>query len=536
MATNVKLPVRPPQDEWDNNREYHETLFPSKALGAEHASKAFAEECRTTPLLSPDAGRCAQATPFKVAYPQYGLLAWKEGVFDSNPDPAEAEDIRESSSPTLMNDDRLFLNLNVGFSAFICGSQGSGKSHTLSCILEAALKDQQLGKLSDPMSGIIFHWDRHTGVSAIQPCEAAYLCTAGIPVTVLVSPSNFMSMKQTYENLPHLPKDGPKPLVRPLLLRERHLNVRRMLKLMSVDNGNERSSLYIGVVCNILRELGLEHNGDPNLIYSRFQAKLSAYDFTPQQKAPLNLRKQLVESFLDGLLEKYGIRFFEESPPKEVMSLSGQRKARRWEEEQKEKRKAQPDIWTSGRGSLTIVDLSDPFVDETGACDMFNICLELFLENHGKGHTLIALDEAHKFMTESASAKYFTESLLSVVRLQRHHGTKILIATQEPTIASQLLDLCSMTIVHRFTSPEWLLALKGHLAAFSSMGDEDSPRRLKDIFRTIVNLDVGQALLFSASAMIDTKDSRPQKLGMRYVKMRVRDRLTVDGGKSVSAT
>lgn len=311
---------------------------------------------------------------------------------------------------------------------------------------------------------------------------------------------------------------------------------------------------YLQVVCNILRELGLEHNGDPNLIYSRFQAKLSAYDFTPQQKAPLNLRKQLVESFLDGLLEKYGIRFFEESPPKEVMSLSGQRKARRWEEEQKEKRKAQPDIWTSGRGSLTIVDLSDPFVDETGACDMFNICLELFLENHGKGHTLIALDEAHKvsflqctcrrtsntdrmqFMTESASAKYFTESLLSVVRLQRHHGTKILIATQEPTIASQLLDLCSMTIVHRFTSPEWLLALKGHLAAFSSMGDEDSPRRLKDIFRTIVNLDVGQALLFSASAMIDTKDSRPQKLGMRYVKMRVRDRLTVDGGKSVSAT
>lgn len=149
-------------------------------------------------------------------------------------------------------------------------------------------------------------------------------------------------------------------------------------------------------VCKVLRELGLEHNGDPNLIYSRFQAKLLACDFSPAQKAPLELRKQLVESFLDGLLENYGIRFFEESPPKKSKGLSGQGQLLRWENEQKEKRAAQPDIWASGAGSLTIVDLSDPFVDETGACDMFNICLELFLENHGKGHTLIALDEAHK--------------------------------------------------------------------------------------------------------------------------------------------
>ncbi|KAL8766352.1 MAG: hypothetical protein Q9203_006369 [Teloschistes exilis] len=536
MTSSVELPIRSPKDEWDIDREFHNTLFSSKTLGAERASKAFVEECRTTPMLTTDAGRSAQASPFGVTYPQYGLLAWKEEVFDSNSNPAKAEDDCEKSFPVTSCDDRLWMNLNIGFSAFICGSQGSGKSHTLSCMLEAGLKDQRLGKLSDPMSGIIFHWDRHTGMSAIQPCEAAYLCTAGIPVTVLVSPSNYRSMKETYENLPNLPKDGPKPVVRALLLREKHLNVRRMLKLMSVDNGNERPSLYIETVCKVLRELGLEHNGNPDLIYSRFLAKLSASDFTPAQKGPLNLRKQLVESFLDGLLENYGIRFFEKSPPKKLKGSSGQREMLRWENEQKEKRAAQPDMWASGAGSLTIVDLSDPFVDETGACDMFNICLELFLENHRKGHTLIALDEAHKFMTESASAKVFTESLLSVVRLQRHHGTKVLIATQEPTIAPQLLDLCSMTIVHRFTSPEWLLALKAHLAAFSSMGDEDSPRRLKDIFQTIVNLDVGQALLFSSSAMLDTKNSRPQKLGMRYVKMRVRDRLTVDGGKSVSAT
>ncbi len=56
-----------------------------------------------------------------VILPQYGLLGSvcqdKEALQTANLDP------------------RLFLNTNIPFSAFICGLQGSGKSHTLSCIL-----------------------------------------------------------------------------------------------------------------------------------------------------------------------------------------------------------------------------------------------------------------------------------------------------------------------------------------------------------------------------------------------------------------
>ena len=47
-------------------------------------------------------------------------------------------------------------------------------------------------------------------------------------------------------------------------------------------------------------------------------------------------------------------------------------------------------------GSLTIIDLSCPFVDESAACALFTICLELFLENRGDVGRVIALDEAHK--------------------------------------------------------------------------------------------------------------------------------------------
>lgn len=41
----------------------------------------------------------------------------------------------EQSLSATTADPRLFLNVNVPFSAFICGVQGSGKSHTMSCIL-----------------------------------------------------------------------------------------------------------------------------------------------------------------------------------------------------------------------------------------------------------------------------------------------------------------------------------------------------------------------------------------------------------------
>lgn len=146
-------------------------------------------------------------------------------------------------------------------------------------------------------------------------------------------------------------------------------------------------------------------------------------------------------------------------------------------------------------------------------------------------------------MSESESASTFTETLLSVIRQQRHLATRVIIATQEPTISSKLLDLSSMTIVHRFTSPSWLQTLKSHLAGISSIEDSSS-RDIKQIFQLIVNLEAGQALLFSPSAILDVEDestaedalvSRVQKLGLRYVKMKVRKRLTVDGGRSILA-
>jgi hypothetical protein len=66
------------------------------------------------------------------------------------------------------------------------------------------------------------------------------------------------------------------------------------------------------------------------------------------------------------------------------------------------------------------------------ACLLFNICLGLFLERDSSVGCVTALDEAHKYMTESSEAMPLINSLLSTIRLQRRLGARIIISTQEP--------------------------------------------------------------------------------------------------------
>jgi hypothetical protein len=150
-----------------------------------------------------------------------------------------------------------------------------------------------------------------------------------------------------------------------------------------------------------------------------------------------------------------------------------------------------------------------------------------------------------KFMSNSAEAHAFASTLLSAIRLQRHVGARIIVSTQEPTISPELLDLCSVTIVHRFTSPEWLCVLKKHLAAASDLTDVDDKTNGessgKNILPKIVGLNVGEALLFAPSAIVGMETgsggvAKVKRLGEKYLKIRIRSRLTADGGKSVIAS
>jgi hypothetical protein len=195
--------------------------------------------------------------------------------------------------------------------------------------------------------------------------------------------------------------------------------------------------------------------------------------------------------------------------------------------------------------------------------------LTLFLQQKiDKICRVIAFDEAHKlsssplisifpgchlvydslmtnskqYMNSSNEASSLTSSLLTSIHLQRHLGTKVFISIQEPTISPTLLDLCSITIVYRFSSPAWVSTLKSHLAAVSYaehvVGTQQDKPKAAAIFGEIVNLRVGGALPFCTSAItgVDgTKNDEIKKLGTEHMKVKIRAIITDDGGKSVMA-
>lgn len=198
------------------------------------------------------------------------------------------------------------------------------------------------------------------------------------------------------------------------------------------------------------------------------------------------------------------------------------------------------DFLTGTPGSLTIMDLTDPVIDPDSACVLFDICLSVFIQQTQCGK-IVSLDEAHNYMTEgSGASKAFTEKLLQTVREQRHQAIRVVIATQEPSINTQLLDLCSVTIVHRCTSPAWFTVLKQHIAALylnslTSVSKDDTNDKIfddKTLFQEIVRLKLGQSLLFSPTAAVGVDNEEIKRMEGNYVKFKTRQRVTADGGRS----
>jgi len=191
------------------------------------------EQTATTPLFSGAIlGEMGTST-----FNQYGLLAEK------CTDPSDTDYV----SPLHGEDPRIFLNVNAPSSAFICGSQGSGKSHTLACMLENCLMQTELGQLPNPLAALVFHYDAFTSYASNQVCEAAYLCSSGVPVRVLVAPTNYWRMKDAYENLPNLPVGSPRPKVIEMKFEEGHLDSAKMMNMMAVHEKEGHVPLYMEV-------------------------------------------------------------------------------------------------------------------------------------------------------------------------------------------------------------------------------------------------------------------------------------------------
>jgi hypothetical protein len=253
------------------------------------------------------------------------------------------------------------MNTNTPSTTIVCGVQGSGKSHSVSVIIENSLiSSPELGKLPAALSVVVFHLGAAQGGMHL-PCESAFVRHPGetgeafpIPIKVLVSPSNLKTMRKVYADT------GAE--VSPFYLSTKDLNCTRMFSLMHVTEDKD-TPLYMQVLQQILRDMG-----DDEFNYQNFKYKLNARakdEFTPAQRGPLNLRISLLEA----MLLEYGF-----GRAANASSVKTHFKA----------------------GTLTIVDLTDPFINTSSANALFDLALSLYLETDIPSGKLLVLDEAHK--------------------------------------------------------------------------------------------------------------------------------------------
>lgn len=100
----------------------------------------------------------------------------------------------------------------------------------------------------------------------------------------------------------------------------------------------------------------------------------------------------------------------------------------------------------------------------------------------------------------------------------------------EPTVVPPvLLDLCTVSILHRFSSPAWWEHLSHHVSADFSGADA---------FDKVVKLQTGEAIVLAPSALGVFNDENGEhkalgQFGRRYMVMKTRRRVTADGGASI---
>jgi hypothetical protein len=224
-------------------------------------------------------------------------------------------------------------------------------------IENCSLSFSALGTLRKPLSTLVLHFNEYSSNVSSQPSEAAFLASLmpeynshqlSIPVSVLASPSNFHNLEKMYSQIPNVQ-------IRPLRLQPRHLNISTMLSLMCLGK-NDSVPLYMAQVTKVLREMAIHSKG--SFDYLEFRARLNALPLDRLQTFFLDQRLDLLDSFLDLKGESSGNYFLD--------------------------------------GGVTILDLSCPFLDQSTACILFRIAIDLFLHAHPSRGKMIVADEAHK--------------------------------------------------------------------------------------------------------------------------------------------
>ena len=356
------------------------------------------------------------------------------------------------------------------------GVQGFGKSYTLGVIAEMATTARQgINILPAPLATVIFHYHKSDAyepeyASAVSPnkkqseidrLRAEFGAEpAGLGDVILLAPDAKVDQRR---------REFPGITVESIKFASSELGAESWKFLLGAY-GNE--SLYIRQLVAIMRR----HRG--GLTVSTFRQEIAAAGLPPSIQRLADDRLNLAKPYID-----------------DTKHLS--------------------DLLRPGR--TVIVDLRDEWIEKDEALGLFVVMLRIFASTKFKGrdfNKLVVFDEAHKYITESDLIGQVVET----IREMRHQATSVVIASQDPlSVPRAVVELTSILLLHRMTSPQWLKHLKNALVALDGIEEGH-----------VAALGPGEALVWAQRSTEKRFTQRPQKL-------QVRPRFTQHGGGTKTA-
>jgi DNA phosphorothioation-dependent restriction protein DptH len=482
-ARTVKQPVPPPLPAQPAPREnlIHEPpLTPSVGKSAERQSDP---EVRPSPLVD-DRTPAAQPPSKRSSELSGGSV---EAVAQPGPTPEVPSLVPEvllgatSITPQYgvlgrAGSQSIALDLNGCNTISLFGVQGFGKSYTLGVIAEmASAQNTGINVLPSPLATVIFHFHKSDAyepeyVTAVSPnrktSEVDRLMAEygakpkGLDDVVLLTPEAKVERRR---------REYPSVRVEPIKFSSSELGAESWKFLLGAY-GND--SLYIRQLVAIMRR----HR--EGLTLKTFRQELAEADLPKAAQRLAEDRLTLAEPYIDDTR-----RLGELLRP----------------------------------GRTVIVDLRDEWVEKDEALGLFVVMLRIFAASRHEGrefNKLVVFDEAHKYISESDLISQVVET----IREMRHQATTVIIASQDPlSVPRAIIELTSVLILHRMTSPQWLKHLRSAIVALNDVQDG-----------AVTSLQPGEALVWA-------QRSTDKRFTLKPLKVSIRPRFTQHGGGTKTA-
>jgi hypothetical protein len=371
---------------------------------------------------------------------------------------------------------KVAVDLNGCNTISLFGVQGFGKSYTMGVIAEMAVQAMSgINVLPAPLATVIFHYHKsdayepefassvapNAKVREVERLLAEYGASPeALRDMVLLVPEAKVEQRRA---------EYPGIEIRPIKFASSELGADGWKFLMGAV-GND--SLYVKQIVSIMQR------SRGKLTLARLKSEIEDADLAKGMRKLADTRIALAEDYIDDST-RLG------------------------------------DVLRPGR--TVIVDLRDEWLEQDDALGLFVVMMTIFGAVKHQGHVfnkLMVFDEAHKYITESE----LIGQVVGIIREMRHQATSVLIASQDPlSVPRAVIELTSLLILHRMTSPQWLKHLKSAIAALENVNEAQ-----------VGALMAGEALVWAQRSTDVRFTQRPQKIS-------IRPRVTQHGGGTKTA-